>query len=167
MVGIVMGSDSDLSVMSETAKILEEFEIPFEITVASAHRSPNRLIEYVTTAPQRGIEVIIAAAGRAAHVAGVLAAHTTLPVVGVPIGGGPLSGIDALLSTAQMPPGVPVATMSVDGARNAGIFAAQILALKYPQIKKRVDEYKSKLAKDVELKTDKLASMGYKVWQPR
>jgi 5-(carboxyamino)imidazole ribonucleotide mutase len=100
-------------------------------------------------------------------VAGVLAAHTTLPVIGVPIGGGPLSGIDALLSTAQMPPGVPVATMSVDGARNAGIFAAQILALKYPEVKKRADEYKAKLAKDVESKADKLASMGYKVWQPR
>lgn len=167
MVGIVIGSDSDLPIMSESVKILEEFEVPVEITVASAHRSPSRLIEYVTSAPQRGVEVIIAASGRAAHLAGVLAAHTTLPVIGVPIGGGALSGIDALLSTAQMPPGVPVATMAVDGARNAGIYAAQILALKYPQVKKRVDEYKSKLAKEVELKTDKLASMGYKVWQPR
>jgi phosphoribosylaminoimidazole carboxylase PurE protein len=163
LISIIMGSDSDLDVMKGTAKILAEFEIPFEMTISSAHRSPARTVEYVSNAPQRGVEVIIAGAGRAAHLAGVIAAHTTLPVIGVPIDGGPLNGVDALYSTVQMPPGVPVATMAIGsgGARNAGIFAVQILALKYPSLKEKLEDYKIKLAEGVEQKAARLKELGY------
>src|SRR6266446_5825933 len=131
LVGIIMGSDSDLPIMQEAANVLKQFEIPYEIGVYSAHRSPHRTVEYVRTARSRGLKLIIAGAGSAAHLAGVAAAETTLPVIGVPIDGSPLAGFDALLSTVQMPPGVPVATMGVgkSGATNAGILAIQILAL--------------------------------------
>ena len=131
VVGIIMGSDSDLPTMQEASKILKQFEIPYEIGVYSAHRSPHRTAEYVRSAHDRGLKVIIAGAGSSAHLAGVTAAETTLPVIGVPIDSSPLSGFDALLSTVQMPPGVPVATMGVgkSGATNAAIFAVQILAV--------------------------------------
>jgi phosphoribosylaminoimidazole carboxylase PurE protein len=147
VVGIVMGSASDKAVMDECAKTLEELEINFEITVSSAHRTPDKTRGYAMSAADRGIEIIIAGAGWAAHLAGVLASYTTLPVIGVPIDSSPLKGIDALLSTAQMPPGIPVATMAIGGggARNAAVFAAQVLALKYPEIAKRLETYRERL----------------------
>ena len=151
LVGIVMGSISDNDIMDECVKTLKEMDINFEITVSSAHRSPDKTRDYAMNAPHRGIEVLIAGAGWAAHLAGVLASHTTLPVIGVPIDSSPLRGIDSLLSTAQMPPGVPVATMAIGkgGARNAAVFAAQILALKYSDIAIRLDQYKENLTSQV------------------
>lgn len=139
-----MGSSSDRKVMDECVNTLKELVIPFEVTVSSAHRSPEQTRDYALKARERGIEVIIAGAGWAAHLAGALASHTNLPIIGVPIDSSPLRGIDALLSTVQMPPGVPVATMAVGsgGAVNAAVFAAQILGLKYPDIAKSLDEYK-------------------------
>src|SRR5499427_8560183 len=131
LIGIIMGSDSDLPVMQEAVKVLKQFEVPYEIGVYSAHRSPHRTAEYVRTARQRGLKAIIAGAGSSAHLAGVTAAETILPVIGVPIDSSPLSGFDALMATVQMPPGVPVSTMGVgkSGATNAGILAVEILAL--------------------------------------
>jgi phosphoribosylaminoimidazole carboxylase PurE protein len=147
LVGIVMGSTSDEDIMNECAKTLTDMEINFEITVASAHRSPEKTRHYAISASDRGLQVIIAGAGWAAHLAGMLASHTTLPVIGVPIDSSPLKGVDSLLSTVQMPPGVPVATMAIGkgGAQNAAVFAAQILALKYPQIADRLKAYKEAL----------------------
>ena len=131
LVGILMGSDSDLPTMGEAAKVLREFDIPFEIHVSSAHRTPDRVIRFARDAEKRGFRVLIAGAGGAAHLAGVMAAHTLLPVIGVPMEGGALHGLDALLSTVQMPGGIPVATVAIGkpGARNAGLLAVQILAL--------------------------------------
>jgi len=156
--GIIMGSDSDLPTMQEAAKILKQFEIPYEIGVYSAHRSPHRTVEYVRTARSRGLKLIIAGAGSAAHLAGVAAAETTLPVIGVPIDSSPLAGFDALLSTVQMPPGVPVATMGVgkSGATNAGILAVQILAVGDEKLTKRLMEYKEQLEKSVAEKSKKV-----------
>ena len=153
-----MGSDSDLEIMSETAAVLKEFGIPFEMTIASAHRSPKRAARFASSALKRGIKVIIAGAGHAAHLAGAMAAHTRLPVIGVPIDSSALQGFDALLSTAQMPPGVPVATMAIGkpGARNAGILAVQILALADPGIGKKLEKYKQKMALQVSQKARKL-----------
>ena len=163
LVSIVMGSDSDLGRMAESAKILEEFEVSFEITVSSAHRSPERTIEYARNARKRGVHVIIAGAGRAAHLAGAIAAHTTLPVIGVPIDGGPLNGVDALYATVQMPPGIPVATVAIgsSGARNAGILAVQMLSLKYPELNSKLEAYKVKLSEGVVQKAERLAAVGY------
>lgn len=157
-VGIVMGSDSDLGVMEGTVSILKKFNIPFEMTVASAHRSPERAMKFATGAVKRGIKVIIAGAGHAAHLAGVIAAHTPLPVIGVPIDSSCLQGLDSLLSTVQMPPGIPVATVSLGkpGAKNAAILAAQILAISDPEIASLLDDYKVELAKQVENKAQKL-----------
>jgi phosphoribosylaminoimidazole carboxylase PurE protein len=157
-VGIIMGSDSDLPTMQEAAKVLRQFEIPYEIGVYSAHRSPRRTAEYVRTARDRGLKLIIAGAGSSAHLAGVTAAETTLPVVGVPIDSSPLSGFDALLSTVQMPPGVPVATMGVgkSGATNAAIFAVQILALGDENLTRKLSEYKEQLEKSVAEKSRKV-----------
>ena len=156
--GIIMGSDSDLPTMQEAAKILKQFQIPYEIGVYSAHRSPHRTVEYVRTARSRGLKLIIAGAGSAAHLAGVAAAETTLPVIGVPIDSSPLAGFDALLSTVQMPPGVPVATMGVgkSGATNAGILAVQILAVGDEKLTKRLMEYKEQLEKSVAEKSKKV-----------
>jgi phosphoribosylamine--glycine ligase len=157
-VGIVMGSDSDLNVMENASDILEDFGVAFEITVASAHRSPQRAAEWASSAHERGIKIIIAGAGHAAHLAGAMAAHTSLPIIGVPIDSSCLQGMDALLSTVQMPPGVPVATMAIgkSGARNAGIFAVQILALADPVLAERLDKYKQNMAAKVEQKAKKL-----------
>jgi phosphoribosylamine--glycine ligase len=157
-VGIVMGSDSDLEIMKETAAILTRFGIPFEMTVASAHRSPKRAAEIASSARERGIKVIIAGAGHAAHLAGAMAAFTSLPVIGVPIDSSCLQGLDSLLSTVQMPPSVPVATVSIGkpGAINAGILAVQILALSDPKLAKRLEEYKKEIAEQVEQKAEKL-----------
>src|SRR5712692_3958510 len=146
-----MGSDSDLPTMQEAAKVLKQFDIPYEIGVYSAHRSPHRTAEYVRTARDRGLKIIIAGAGNSAHLAGVAAAETTLPVIGVPIDSSPLLGFDALLSTVQMPPGVPVATMGVgkSGATNAGIFAVQILAVGNEKLTSRLADHKAHLEKSV------------------
>ena len=151
LVGIIMGSDSDLPVMQEAFEVLTSFDIPAEITVASAHRSPQRVSEYARTARRRGLKVLIAGAGGAAHLAGVLAAETSLPVIGVPIASSPLTGWDALLSIVQMPAGVPVATMAVGkaGARNAAILATQILAVADNKLQDRLEHYKRELAEKV------------------
>ena len=153
-VAIVMGSDSDLAVMREAAAILEEFGVAYEMTVASAHRSPDRAARYAREAAGRGIDVIIAGAGGAAHLAGVMAAGTTLPVIAVPLASSPLAGFDALLSSVQMPPGVPVAVMSVGpwGAKNAGLLAVQILARRVPRLRDALTRHKRKMAADVEKK---------------
>ena len=157
-VGIVMGSDSDLEIMKEAAEILKKFGIPYDMTVASAHRSPQRAVEFASSAGKRGIKVIIAGAGHAAHLAGVLAAHTSLPVIGVPIDSSCLQGMDALLSTVQMPPGVPVATVSIGktGAQNAGILAAQILAGSDAKLVQKLEDFKKELAEQVEQKAQNL-----------
>ena len=160
-VGIVMGSDSDLEIMKAAAEVLDEFDIAYEMTVASAHRSPQRAAEFATSAPQKGVRVIIAGAGHAAHLAGVLAAHTSLPVIGVPIDSSCLQGLDSLLATVQMPPGIPVATMAIgkSGARNAGIFAVQILATSDPQLSEKLHNFKQEMARQVEQKAEKLETL--------
>jgi phosphoribosylamine--glycine ligase len=158
LVGIVMGSDSDFDIMQEAAEVLKKFQIPYEMTVASAHRSPQRAADFASTAQPRGIKVIIAGAGHAAHLAGSMAANSTLPVIGVPIDSSCLQGLDALLATVQMPPGIPVATMAIgrSGARNAGILAAQILALADPELAAKLENYKREMARQVEQKARKL-----------
>lgn len=158
LVGIVMGSDSDLSIMQETAKILDDFDIPYDITISSAHRSPNLTTSYAKNAAKKGFEVIIAGAGGAAHLAGVIASKTSLPIIGVPIDSSSLKGIDALLSTVQMPSGVPVATMALGktGAKNAAIYAIQILSLKYPELKKKFHRFKKLLASETAKKAKRL-----------
>jgi phosphoribosylaminoimidazole carboxylase PurE protein len=157
-VGIVMGSDSDLPVMQAALEVFQEFEVDFEIEVTSAHRSPERTLEYARTARERGLAVIIAGAGSAAHLAGVIAAETTLPVIGVPIDSSPLKGFDALLATVQMPPGVPVATMAVGkaGATNAAIFAVQILSTSDPRLVEAMGAHKERLARGVEARNARL-----------
>lgn len=158
IVGILMGSDSDLPVMEEAAKILKDFGIAYEMTVSSAHRTPKRTSEYAQSAESRGIKVIIAGAGSAAHLAGFIAAETTLPVIGVPIDSSPLNGLDSLLSTVQMPGGVPVASMAIGkaGAKNAGIFAAQILAVSDPKLRSALKTHREEMARQVEAKAEKL-----------
>ena len=165
LVGIIMGSDSDLPVMQEAFELLTNFGVPAEITVASAHRSPKRVSEYARTARGRGLKVLIAGAGGAAHLAGVLAAETSLPVIGVPIASSPLTGWDALLSTVQMPAGVPVATMAVGkaGARNAAILAVQILAVADHKLQERLEHYKEELAEKV---AEKAAAMEERLPTP-
>lgn len=151
-VAVIVGSDSDLGVMNEACTTLEELGIQYELRVASAHRTPHKVREYVESAEERGIEVIIAGAGWAAHLPGVVAAYTTLPVVGVPVDSSPLNGLDSLLSIVQMPPGIPVAAVAIGkgGARNAALYAAAILGIKYPEIAAKVGEYRKRLAKKVE-----------------
>jgi phosphoribosylamine--glycine ligase len=157
---ILMGSDSDAPVMQGAVDVLKDFGISNEMTVASAHRSPERVMRLVSEAPGRGVKVFIVGAGAAAHLAGVVAAHSTLPVIGVPIDSSALKGLDALLSTVQMPPGVPVATVSIGkpGATNAGVLAAQILGVADQAMAKKLDEYKRKLAEKVEAAAAKLNS---------
>ncbi len=162
LVGILMGSDSDLPIMQEAAAMLQEFGIEYEMTVASAHRTPKKVLEYSQNAEKRGIKVLIAGAGWAAHLAGVVASHTTLPVIGVPIDSSPLKGIDALLATAQMPGGVPVATMSLGkgGAKNAGVFAAQIIGTTDVKVANRLKVFKVEMERDVEEKARRLVAMS-------
>jgi len=157
-VGILMGSDSDLPAMQEAAKILAEFGVPFELRICSAHRTPDRLIRYAREAEGRGIRVLIAGAGGAAHLAGVLAAHAMMPVIGVPMESGPLNGLDALLSTVQMPGGVPVACVAIGraGARNAGLLAVQILALREPLLKQKFLDFRARMAAEVAAKDRRL-----------
>jgi len=157
LVGIVMGSDSDLPVMQETANIFDKFGIGYEINIISAHRTPQRAHEYASNAEERGLEVIIAGAGGAAHLAGVIASLTPLPVIGVPMQTQLSGGLDSLLSIVQMPSGVPVATVTVGkaGAKNAAILAAQILGIKFPEIREKVKEYKKEMAESVRVKDKK------------
>jgi 5-(carboxyamino)imidazole ribonucleotide mutase len=151
LVGILMGSDSDLPTMGEAAKVLQEFDVPFEIHVSSAHRTPDRVIRFAREADGRGLRVLIAGAGGAAHLAGVVAAHTVLPVIGVPMEGGTLHGLDALLSTVQMPGGIPVATVAIGkaGARNAGLLAIQILALADSRLRRDLLAYRRRMSAQV------------------
>ncbi|KPJ56210.1 N5-carboxyaminoimidazole ribonucleotide mutase [Parcubacteria bacterium DG_74_2] len=162
LIGIIMGSDSDLPAMKEAAKALEDFDIKYEITIVSAHRTPKRMFEYAKRAEKRGIEVIIAGAGGAAHLPGMVAAITPLPVIGVPIKTSCLKGADSLLSIMQMPGGVPVATVAINNAKNAGILATEILGIKHPEIRKQIKQYKKKLKKEVKEKAKKLEKVGYK-----
>lgn len=160
-VGIIMGSDSDLPVMSEAARILEEMEIPYELTIVSAHRTPQRLFDYAKEARNKGLQVVIAGAGGAAHLPGMIAAITTLPVIGVPIKTSTMSGLDSLYSIVQMPPGIPVATVAINGAKNAGILAAQIIGAFDAEVEKKVQDYKNSLEKMVLDKAGSLESIGY------
>ena len=153
LVGILMGSDSDLPVMEKAAEVLREMDVPFEMDISSAHRLPEKTAHYAKTAKKRGIEVLIAGAGMAAHLAGVLAAHTTLPVIGIPLKSGALNGADALYSTVQMPPGIPVATVGIDGAKNAAYLACEILSIKYPEIAKKLEDFRTKMKKSLEEKS--------------
>jgi len=155
-VGIIMGSDSDLPVMEDAVKVLKEFGIGYEVKVLSAHRTPNQHAEYSRTAIDRGLKVIIAAAGGAAHLPGVTAAQTILPVIGVPIKGKSLEGMDALLSIVQMPPGIPVATVAINGAKNAAILAVSIIALVNPNIQAKLVDYKKKMERESLSKNDNL-----------
>lgn len=161
-VGIVMGSDSDLPVMQEAAKVLEELGIKYEMVIASAHRVPDETASFARKAAERGLKVIIAGAGLAAHLPGVIAAHTVLPVIGVPLQSGPLSGVDALYAIVQMPPGVPVATVGINNAKNAGILAAQIIATEDATIKERLLAFKAAQAEKVKNCNAKLQELGYK-----
>ena len=153
---IISASDSDLSIMQDAGKILEEFGVEYELTISSAHRSPDRTVKLVNEFHKSGGKIIICGAGLAAHLAGGVAAHFPLPVIGIPLKKGPFVGVDALLSTMQMPSGIPVATVGIDGAKNAAILAVQILATSDKSLEEKLVEYKSKLAKGVEEKAEKL-----------
>lgn len=146
LVGIIMGSDSDLPVMSEAAKVLDEFKVPYEVKIVSAHRTPDYMSEYARSAKTRGLKVLIAGAGGSAHLPGMTASHTILPVIGVPIKSKSLDGLDSLLSIVQMPSGVPVATVAINGAKNAGILAAEIIALSDKTVSEKLNNFKKKLA---------------------
>ena len=149
LVGILMGSESDLPIMEKAAETLKEMGVPYELEISSAHRLPEKTARYAKTARKRGIEVLIAGAGMAAHLAGVLASHTTLPVIGVPIKSGALNGADALYSTVQMPPGVPVATVGIDGAKNGAYLACEILSIKYPEIAAKLEDFRKRTKKSL------------------
>lgn len=161
LVGIIIGSDSDLGVMSKTAEILDKLEIPYEFSIISAHRTPDRMYEYARQARKRGLKAIIAGAGGAAHVPGMVAAMTTVPVIGVPIQAKALDGMDALFSIWQMPPGIPVATVAINGALNAGILAAKIIATNDEALADRLEAYATNMKETVEKKAAKLESIGY------
>jgi phosphoribosylaminoimidazole carboxylase PurE protein len=160
LVSVVMGSDSDLPIMTETTKVLKEFGIDFELILTSAHRTPQRTTKFAASAVGRGIKVIVVGAGAAAHLAGVIASQTTLPVIGIPINATVLNGLDALLSTVQMPGGIPVATMAIGkaGAKNAALFAARILALEDKELRAKLSAYIKKMAKDVGKKQKNLTT---------
>jgi len=156
LVGIILGSDSDLDIMNKAAEILKELGVPYEMDISSAHRMPDKTAEYAKTARDRGIEVVIAGAGMAAHLAGVIASHTTLPVIGVPLKSGALNGQDALYATVQMPTGIPVATVAIDGAKNAAYLACSILSIKYPEYAEKLEKYRAQTRKELEKKSEKL-----------
>lgn len=157
IVGILMGSDSDAEIMSEAGKVFKDFGVSCEMVITSAHRSPRRTTLYASSAEKRGMKILICGAGHAAHLAGVVAAHTTLPVIGVPIDSSSLKGLDSILSTAQMPAGIPVATMAIgkSGAKNAGLLAVAILALSNPQLKKKLGQYRIDMERQVQEKDRK------------
>ncbi len=163
LVGIIMGSDSDLTIMNEAAKVLDEFDIKYEIKIISAHRSPKYMFEYATTAPERGIKIIIAGAGGAAHLPGVTASYFPLPVIGVPVKAKSLDGLDSLLSIVQMPGGVPVATVGINQAKNAGLLAVQILSTSDSSLHKKMVDYKKKLEEDSINKNKKLPQKSIEV----
>ncbi|MCG9966619.1 5-(carboxyamino)imidazole ribonucleotide mutase [Pelotomaculum terephthalicicum JT] len=167
LVGIVMGSDSDLPVMKDAAAVLDELGVASEVVISSAHRVPDKTADYARTAAERGLAVIIAGAGGAAHLPGVIAAHTPLPVIGVPVKSGALNGVDALYAIVQMPSGVPVATVGINGAKNAGILAAQIIGATNPDVRLRVAAYKEKLARQVKEKDALLAELGIEEYLKR
>lgn len=160
LVGILMGSDSDVPVMEKAVEVLKEMNVSYEMDISSAHRLPEKTAEYANTARERGIEVIIAGAGMAAHLAGVLAANTTLPVIGVPLKSGALNGVDALYSTVQMPPGIPVATVAIDGAKNAAYLACSILSIKYPEIAEKLEAFRENMRKALSEKSEKFKKRG-------
>lgn len=163
LVGIIMGSQSDLNVMSKAAQILEKLNVPFEVTVVSAHRTPHRMVEYASSADSRGLRVIIAGAGGAAHLPGMVASLTVLPVIGVPVkSSNSIDGWDSVLSILQMPAGVPVATVALDNAANAGILAAQIVSTADEKLKQRIGDYKKELEQKVMLSVEALNEKGYK-----
>jgi len=162
LVGIIMGSDSDLELMQDAAKTLDEIGIPYELTVVSAHRTPERMYSYAKSAAGNGLKVIIACAGGSAHLPGMVAALTTLPVIGVPRQLKALKGLDSLLSIAQMPPGIPVATVAIDGAKNAAILAARIIGTSDKKVQKKLELYQKDLAETVERKALKLEKVGHK-----
>ena len=161
-VGILMGSDTDLEIIAEAAKVLEEFGVAYDMAVASAHRSPDYVHRLVKGADKHGIKVFIAGAGGAAHLAGVVASLTTLPVIGIPVKAKSLDGLDSLLSTVQMPPGIPVATVGINSGKNAGLLAVQILATSDKGLETKLIAYKKKMADDTETKGEKLLKIGYK-----
>ena len=163
LVGIIMGSQSDLKIMKEAAAFLEDLKIPFELTIVSAHRTPQRMVDYASSARSRGLKVIIAGAGGAAHLPGMVASLTTLPVIGVPVkSSNSIDGWDSILSILQMPSGVPVATVALDGARNAGILAAQIIGTENKSVAMRLDEFKIELRKKVEESFKSIEKKGWK-----
>ena len=162
LVSIIMGSDSDLPVMKEGKEILDSFGVPNEVTIVSAHRTTRRMVDYAEGVKKRGIEVIIAGAGGAAHLPGMVASLTPLPVIGVPIKTKSLDGLDSLISIAQMPPGIPVAAVAIDGAKNAGILACEILAIKHSDIARKVEKYKRDLESSVLAKASRLEKSGVK-----
>ncbi len=163
LIGIIMGSDSDLSIMQAAAAILTQFQLPFELTIVSAHRTPQRMFEYATAARKRGLKVIIAGAGGAAHLPGMVASLTTLPVIGVPIkSSNSIDGWDSVLSILQMPGGVPVATVALNGAKNAGILAAQMIAIFNEEVSQRIADYKQSLNDDVMKKVKALGATQLK-----
>lgn len=159
-IGIVVGSDSDLKVIQKVTDTLKEFEQEYELVIASAHRVPDRVEEFSAGAEKRGLQVIIAAAGLAAHLPGVVASRTVLPVIGLPIGGGPLSGVDALYSIVQMPGGIPVATVGIDNGKNAALLALQILSAGDPSIREQLKQHKQTMADAVNRKNDRLQKFG-------
>lgn len=156
LIGVLMGSDSDLPVMEQAAEVLKGLGVPYELEILSAHRLPEKTASYAKTARGRGLEVLIAGAGMAAHLAGVLASHTTLPVIGVPLKSGALNGVDALYATVQMPSGIPVATVAIDGAKNAAYLACEILSIKYPEISQKLESYRSEMRSSLEEKSKAL-----------
>ncbi len=164
MISIIMGSDSDLHIMSAAAEVLEKFQVPFELTVVSAHRTPDRMVKYAKNARARGLKVIIAAAGGAAHLPGMVASLTTLPVIGVPIlSSNSIAGIDSLLSIAQMPGGIPVATVAVNGAKNSALLALRILAASDKKIATQLEKFQNTLTKEVETKITEVSKTYGKV----
>lgn len=165
LVGIIMGSDSDLPVLKEAAEVLENFNLEYEISIVSGHRTPDRMFKYAKEAEERGLEVIIAGAGGAAHLPGMVASFTPLPVIGVPIKTSSLQGVDSLLSIVQMPAGVPVATVAINNAKNAGILAAEILGVGNAKIREKVRKYKEKLEEMVFKKSEILRKVGYKKYE--
>ncbi|PUU88108.1 5-(carboxyamino)imidazole ribonucleotide mutase [Halanaerobium sp.] len=166
-VGVIMGSDSDLPVMKKAAEILDQFEVEYELTVVSAHRTPERLYNYAETAEEKGLDVIIAGAGGAAHLPGMIAAVTTVPVIGVPVKTSKLSGLDSLYSIVQMPPGVPVATVAINGAKNAALLAVQILARSDEELNKKQKEYRQEMKAKVLDTAEKLEEQGYQEYLER
>lgn len=164
VVGIIMGSDSDLPVMSKAAKVLDELGVPYECTIISAHRMPDKIYEYAKTAKARGLKVLIAGAGGAAHLPGIAAAMTTLPVIGVPMQTKSVGGVDSLYSIVQMPSGIPVATMAIGGAQNAGLMAAKMLAIADDTLTKKLEDYTEAMKAGVEKKAEKLERIGYEAY---